>query len=265
MFNFKGFSYPELLARSRSDLSRFLVHLTRDGTFEVYKPHKPDKYDNHYEFGDCEKFIATDSLKSILSTNSPKLLARSPLGYFKYDINIWSRKRGEVRPEWLQSVCFSETPIRELKSFWLTSHKRTAANQYQKIGLAFRSEFVRKNNGHPVFYFDSRRQEVVEAIQQLIHPQVVKSTSHILHLFESFGPKKYGGSNEIDFRWEREWRIKGDFEFSLEDVAFGLCTENNLDEYNQLSQGKFPFIDPGWEYKKLMEYLKSEGWNGKIL
>ena len=71
--------------------------------------------------------------------------------------------------------------------------------------------------------------------------------------------KKYDRNNEIDFRWEREWRIKGDFKFNLEDVAFGLCPENKLDEYNKLSQGKFPFIDPDWGYKKLMEYLKNEG------
>ena len=145
MSNSKSLSYPELLARSRSDLSRFLVHLTKDGAFEDYRPYKPHKYDNHYTFESSKKFIAIESLKSILAADPPKLLARSPFGYFKYNINLGSSKRGGIRPEWLQSVCFSETPIRELKSFWLASHKRMAANKYQKFGLAFHSEFIRKN------------------------------------------------------------------------------------------------------------------------
>lgn len=96
------------------------------------------------------------------------------------------------------------------------------------------------------------------------------TTSHILHLFEQFGPRRQTQdprkrAGEIDFRWEREWRIKGDFAFNLEDVAFGLCPEDKLDECSQLSQGKFPFIDPNWEYKRLREYLKKGEWDKKIL
>jgi hypothetical protein len=34
---------------------------------------------------------------------------------------------------------------------------------------------------------------------------------------------KFGGPSDIDFRWEREWRVVGDFSFSLSDVAFGFC------------------------------------------
>ena len=79
-------------------------------------------------------------------------------------------------------------------------------------------------------------------------------------LFEAFGPplfsKPYAAS-EIDFRWEREWRIAGDFSFSLSDIAFGLCPASKKSEMERLVDHAFPFIDPMADIEAIKKELRT--------
>lgn len=66
-------------------------------------------------------------------------------------------------------------------------------------------------------------------------------------LVDGFGPPwftRLSGPSEIDFRWEREWRIAGDFSFTLSDVAFGFCRESEIGQFESLVNNSFPFVDP---------------------
>jgi hypothetical protein len=66
-------------------------------------------------------------------------------------------------------------------------------------------------------------------------------------LVEGFGPpwfQRYAGPSEIDFRWEREWRVVGDFSFTLSDIAYGLCNTPDIIFFENLVGNAFPFIDP---------------------
>lgn len=160
----------ELFTKDRSDLSNFLIHLTKNGSFEEYVPFSAAP--GNFKFGSSTTLDAEDSLRSILS-DSPKpiILARAPFGHFKFKIDIWYQKRGSVPPDWLKCVCFSETPLRELKSFYSATQDPKNAhlkhNKYQKYGLAFSSKLIRSKNGHPVFYFDSRRSDIVRALNSM--------------------------------------------------------------------------------------------------
>ncbi len=69
----------------------------------------------------------------------------------------------------------------------------------------------------------------------------IKST---LPLYESFGPSLYLPKREVDFRWEREWRVVGDVAFTASDVAFGICAREDITYFENLVQHKFPFVDP---------------------
>ncbi len=261
-------SSRELFTKERSDLSNFLIHLTKNGSFDLYQPFSGAP--GHYRFGDSEGQVADDALKSILKMKPPTLLARSPFSHFKYGISVGYQARRRIPLEWLQCVCFSETPLRELKSFYVATqdpkYRNVKANKYQKYGIAFHTEFIRKKNGHPLFYFDSRRKDIVGAIDMLGDPPMRGVAKSTLAFYESFGPKlhslKSNDKDEVDFRWEREWRIVGSLQFNHKEVAFGLCPENEIANIFQPIVGKaFPFIDPDWDIDFLKNYLIKNGWN----
>jgi len=253
----------ELFSEQRSDLSNFLIHLTKDGSYELYESYP--YIEGHYKFGRSANFNADESLRSILE--SQMLAARAPFGHFKYDISIYSKPRRAVPLSWLKCVCFSETPLRELQSFYRSTqqpgNQAFKQNQYKKFGLAFFSNFVRDRGGHPLFYFDSRNDDIYKSVDRLADPQFLNLCEPILPLFESFGParksKARSDKGEIDFRWEREWRHVGDLRFRLQDIAFGLCPESRIGEFEPLTQGHFPFIDPDWDAGTLSDYLISQG------
>jgi len=69
----------------------------------------------------------------------------------------------------------------------------------------------------------------------------------MMPLVEGFGQtwfSRYSGPAEVDFRWEREWRVVGDFSFTLTGVAFGFCQEREIPNFEQLVGNLFPFINP---------------------
>ena len=87
---------------------------------------------------------------------------------------------------------------------------------------------------------------------------ICKDFAPMMPFFECFGQPLYSRSSiakEIDFRWEREWRVVGDFEFSQVDVAFGLCPEEHISTFETLVSRKFLFVDPFWLKEQLLEKL----------
>lgn len=255
----------DLFTEERADLSNFLIHLTKNGSYELYEPYHGIA--GHYQWKKSENLQADASLKKILSMTPPTLEARAPFGHFKYDISVYTQKRRAVPLEWLKCVCFSEAPLRELRSFYRstqqTKHQAFKANKYQKYGLAFFSSFVRNRKGHPIIYFDSGNDPIYESVDRLADPQFLNISRPLLPLLESFGPAKKAkvrsASSEIDFRWEREWRHVGSFSFNFSDVAFGLCPQERIKEFETLVKGQFPFIDPDWDADVLSKHLLSIG------
>ncbi|HMN67603.1 MAG TPA: hypothetical protein PKC28_03605 [Bdellovibrionales bacterium] len=104
--------------QSRADLSQFLIHLTRNGSYQVYEPFRRNP--GHYLFRGGDTQEAKTALASILSEKT--IRARAPFGHFKFQIPVGYQNRGMMPLEWLQCVCFSETPISELRSFYKATH-----------------------------------------------------------------------------------------------------------------------------------------------
>ncbi len=241
------------ITKNRADLSQFLIHLTKNGSFRIYEPF--NKNPGHYLFKGGDTVEAKDSLIKIIQQG--RLLARSPFGHFQFEIPVGYNSKSMMPLEWLMSVCFSEAPLSELSSFYeSTQIESKNVNKYQKYGLAFSQSFVRSKGGHPVFYFDSNNEPVVEAVNKIGQPINRNQTRSILPLFESFGKKLHSHtSGSTDYRWEREWRFVGDFVFGLSEVAFGICPENDIGNMEQIAQNQFPFIDPSWDPEKIKEVL----------
>lgn len=241
---------------NRADLSQFLIHLTKDGSFDFFSP-----LGNGHRFA-AQTVQAETSLERILQVQpNPQILARSPYGYFKMKVDYPYTPRGGVNPDWIKTVCFSETPLQEIKSFYqAVAAKR---NQYKKYGLAFWTETIRARGGNPVLYIDSRKPQLIQALNSMLtnHQQ----WKEFYPFFESFGPQVLNAARTSDFRWEREWRHPGDLTFTFNDIAFGICPDNKIQKFEALTGGQTIFIDPDWDIPTLTAYFTAKGTQGAQL
>lgn len=214
----------EEIVASRGDLSPFLIHLTRDLAGQGSSGTLP--------------FVgARNNLISII--NSSTLQARSSYSYFKY------RRPAIILSSWLNSVCLTETPLRDIDIQLMPIHNRQ--QHFQPYGLAFFENSVRRANGNPVLYVDSSNPSSMTSLDAMRTNPNVAQFKDLLHLYQTFG-KSFSPRYQnmmIDFRWEREWRILGNFTFNMaSDVAFGLCPDADIAYFETLVGNKIPFVDP---------------------
>lgn len=231
----------------REDLSPYLVHLTRNG------PLKVNAQDDtaHDSTERKERWVELDAKQNLISIlNSKNLEARSPFSYFKFKVPI-QRSNGSVansnslvKRQWLHSVCFTETPLNQV--FVQCQPIPGRKLHFQPYGLAFYETAVRRCGGNPVFYFESNSR-IRSNLDELAVSTDCEKWKATLPLFEAFGRPLFQSTNmsEIDFRWEREWRIVGNFAFTFSDVAYGLCPEDEITEFEEFCGGQMRFIDPG--------------------
>jgi hypothetical protein len=244
----------EAIRRLRADLSPFLVHLTRSGTVKLWGDIIGRSAD---EF---QIIDAQESLQRII--RSSKIEAKSPFGYFNLKIP-YRRSDGTstnlgsgVQRSWLRSVCFTETPVDGIGFQCQFNPARKC--QFDRFGLAFYESPVRKARGNPIFYVDSSNAGLRSSLDVIPSSNICEDFAPMMPFFECFGQRLYSKSSnakEIDFRWEREWRVVGDFEFSQVDVAFGLCPEEHISKFETLVSRKFLFVDPFWPKEQLLAKL----------
>jgi len=236
------------LTKNRSDLSQFLIHLTKEGRYRRYYP----GWVRGHRYNDVI-VRAEPSLQRILANQV--IEARSPYGYFKLKIDYPTQVRGGVDPAWVKSVCFSESPLSEIKHFYEAVVVKR--NEYKKFGLGFWQEQVRVAGGNPVLYVDSRNQPLLTSLDSMVGANA-QSFQSIMPFYDTFGPLVLHPNSPTgysDFRWEREWRYHGDFNFQWEDVAFGICPANQIKQYEALAKNKIVFLDPDWDEPTLRKYL----------
>ena len=245
----------QLLER-RGDLSQFLIHLTRTGDLKRHK----DLYS--LERDDQVYLTAGESLRGILQDR--RIEARSPFGYFKYKVRF-ARRDGRVvnsdspiQHDWLRAVCFTETPIDHV--YLQTQDIQGRQLRFQPYGIGFREDVVKRAGGNPIFYFQTMNHGFKYALDQMaLHPRSLTFKS-VMPFYEAFGPSLFSkpyGPSEVDFRWEREWRIAGDFTFSLSEIAFGLCPAAEKREFEKLVNHQFPFVDPTADISVVKDELRS--------
>ena len=245
----------ELLSK-RGDLSQFLIHLTRSGILKLDK----DLYSLPKD--DTRRISAKKCLEDIIF--SKRIEARSAFGYFNYTVPY---KRGDgttknanslVRRDWLRAACFTETPLEHIPL--LTQKVYGRNQQFENYGLAFKEKVIRNRQGNPVFYTDTRNSALRAAYDSIVTTAAASQFKSFMPLVEGFGApwfQKFGAPSEIDFRWEREWRVCGDFSFSASDIAFGICPSSEISEFENLLSGLVPFVDPTSSLSAIKQKLKS--------
>lgn len=227
--------------QQRGDLSPFLIHLTRSGTYKEWADISGRPRDQLVTLN------AKTSLEHILGNAT--LEARCPFGYFNYKVKQknffggWNNPKSGVNRSWLRAVCFTETPVDHVHLQCNPIYGRQC--QFEPYGLAFFEERVRIKNGNPVVYYETRNRGIQRALDAIPILPNVADFRDFMPLVEGFGPPIYKmPMSEVDFRWEREWRVAGDFAFTAGDVAFGLCPAAHIAHFEALVGNRFLFIDP---------------------
>lgn len=223
----------------RGDLSSYLIHLTRNGIVQNGPL--------------TNSFTAKQSLERILSLDQIDPL--KSVGQFAH--SAYSRY---VSPNDLKAVCLTETPLSEI--FLFMGIKKRALD-FQSYGLVFDAETLSLAplRAAPVLYFSQPASTDFFFVDQFkkmvtLHYQDFKD---IVYLFDRLGKHSGGNfSQDYNFRWEREWRIKGSFRGVRAHVKFGLCPESEID-YFEKTYPPIKFVDPMFHPQQIKDVLKDKG------
>jgi len=223
----------EVLNR-RSDLSTFVVHLTRER----------------------EGRSAKESLLSIIGDR--RLRAGQPMGWALGTPGIQLNEEAKMTQ---RVVCFSETPLEHAYALFADIAARQV--KLSGYGLAFTKMVARRVGINPVWYVEFTPGGVrplanaLNAVVQAAAAAGDMGASEIWKLtpfIEGMGswgePRRYR-----EFWWEREWRHLGDLDLGPTwDKTIWLCPEDEIDEIKAATGGR-PCIDPQWSLEQIIGYL----------
>jgi len=239
------------LDRNREDISRFLVHLTRDYKGENAK----------------ENLLNILIKKTIFARNAHCLVSNR---FNQMGFNDTLKKE-------FNTVCFTETPLTQIKQ--LASEIKGRKIQLQPYGLVFWKENLFDRGASPAIYINAKGtpinkfllddfDRIFKGITTLnkFKKCEVEHYENIIHYYSLINIV----SDKHDFLWEREWRYHGRFMFEYIDLV-AIVAENPdsfeeeckkkipSDQIEDIS--KIPIIDPDWTYEEVIEQLAISVWN----
>lgn len=216
----------------RGDISRFVVHLTRD-----------DRKD--FPEGGAR---AAENFSSIIKDR--KIRAHIPHCLHADRIPAEHRKRFSV-------CCFTETPLSELHL--LTRHIPGRRVQLSAHGLVFSREFLVTNGAQPALYINSyeRNLWLREAADRLC--DIAEDNDFRKGKLWRFLPYLNAMHERYDFTWEREWRVRGNLKFKPRDIVCVILPEKGEETWKQrfLSRG-VPVVSPGWSTERIVAELSGQ-------
>jgi hypothetical protein len=168
----------DILAR-RTDLSTFLVHLTRHTAGRTAK----------------------ERLENIILSGS--ITAASPFGHAVRKMN-----RQGLNTDSQKCVCFTETPLEHVSLLTVPIKGRQV--EFQPYGVVISKKQGRDCGVNPVWYLDITpgHHWLTNPLDQMVDTAVSNGQTDPLFgltpFIEQFGLGK-------DFSWEREWRTTGSF------------------------------------------------------
>jgi hypothetical protein len=152
-------------------------------------------------------------------------------------------QQSDTLQNFFKVVCFTETPIDQIQV--LLNKVRGRKIQLEQYGLVFKKDFIRNHGGNHVFY---TTKDIAYPLWSLYKPDnTPPMTCKLLALVTLC-------DDNIDFHWEREWRVVGNLVFNLKDIYCGLCPAEEIDEFEQ----RYPtvkFISPHWGINKILDAL----------
>jgi hypothetical protein len=236
---------------NREDLSRFLVHLTRD-----------------YNGKD-----AVSNLVGILKDKT--IYARNAHCLVMHKINQMGFSN--LLKNKFNTVCFTETPLTQIRQIAREITGRKI--QLKPYGLVFWKDQLFDNGSSPAIYINAKGTSIskflldefgsifedVTTLKKLKKVEV-NHYDNIVHYYSLINVVR----DHNDFLWEREWRHHGDFNFQYRDVVaiiannpggFEKRCEGKLSKAQYAYLKKIPIINPNWTYEELIERFAISIWN----
>lgn len=240
----------DLLAR-RSDLSTFVVHLTRRN-----------------------EQSARMNLEGILRDG--RIFARSPLGPA---VRALTDRGLHDCLACQQAVCFTETPLEHLHLLLEPITDLSRACEFEPYGIATTKRLARDTAVNPVWYTDispkghdwlmnSVNALVTQAADRVVTRR--KSGDAAAH-FKQYdvaqispfveqmgsGVATGGRAYQKEFWWEREWRHRGDYLLPIWFIVLAPAEEHKDLEALMTALWKFsrPLLDPRWGLEEIIGRL----------
>lgn len=213
---------PLEFLKGKRDFSPLLVHLTKDD--------------------EGEGISAKDILAEILTRKI--LLAASHYCLFDTDLE---KPENSLIKEKFKVVCFTETPL-DLVDILLLELEGRYFFKPKPYGLVFTKDFIRQRGGNPVFY-----------VSKIIFDSLWKAYKNAKERNFDQGDNKFLAlvnycDEQMDFHWEREWRVVGNLDFELSDVYLAFCPEKHMADFEE-KFNELTFIDPKWGIYQILEKL----------
>jgi hypothetical protein len=217
----------------RTDLSTFVVHLTRDKDGRT----------------------ARDALVSIMNTGY--LRAETAMGWAK-DEDV----RTDPSKQTQRVICFSETPLEHIYS--LVADIEGRKTRLRPYGLAMTKVTARKLGINPIWYVDqtagqSKQWVVSKALDELRDAAIADGNFHqstiakVTPFMEQMG--SWPGRRPKEFWWEREWRHAGGLSLPPRKVIW-LCPEEEMGLVREeTGQQRVPMLDPRWGLEQIVAHL----------
>ena len=195
----------ERAIEGRSDLSRFVVHLTRDDSADFR-----------------DGATATRNFESIVKQR--KIRAIQPHC-------LHGSKIPDAHQDQFSVCCFTEVPLGEMHL--LARHIPGRKIQLSEYGFVFSREFILSKGAQPAIYINSYNdntwlREAGDRIYKI-------SKEHNFHKgkLRRFLPFLNAMHEGYDFTWEREWRVLGDLDFDPKDVICIILPEDGEREWKR--------------------------------
>lgn len=241
--------------QNRTDLSTFLVHLTK---------HPKDQNDTG--------LTAKQTFDAVLQTTPRKLIAKNPVGLFckhPNDQNFPDPSQKSCFNNFLKVVCLTESPLDQIKHFIGEDFERDSCTlKYSEYGFVFTREFIQQRGGNPCFYVCTQDKLGMKSAFLSLFDYInsgcgweytsidtipADSPFRILPFVNIFGKKSSG--DPMDYFWEREWRVPSqELKFNDQDIALALCPEEETDTYKERFC-HITFVSPKWSLSKMIEKI----------
>ena len=219
--------------KGRDDISRFVVHLTRD---------------------DSKSFTNGGSARK----NFLSILKQGRIGAFQSHCLFnpkLARSKESIRKEF-RVACFTETPLNQLHLLVREIPGRSVL--FQSYGFCFRKEFIIERGGQQAVYINSYGKNLwlYDAATAMFDKNtsngLVEPDWRILPFLNAMHEK-------YDFSWEREWRIRGDLEFDMADVVCVVLPTEGEEKWKGLfAEMGIASICPGWTYEEIVAELATQ-------
>ena len=211
---------------NRTDISRFMVHLTRDDRGEEHGATARANFENMLAIGE-------------ITALRPHCL------HAKYI--------PEDKQHRFAVTCFTETPLSQIKM--LTRRIEGRKIKLEPYGFAFKREFLLECGAAQVIQVNSYadNKTVREGFDRMF--ELVKNSNFCSKMIGMI-PFLSAMHERYDFSWEREWRVLGSVKFDLNDLQFVILPEGNaVDLHFKFKKQGIPVICPTWGWEKTVERL----------